>query len=77
MRGRWATVDAPFVDALGSLEDGWLDEAMETVIPMRIRRHLDMLSFLAHHEAYHLGQWGALRTAWGLRSLMEIASENP
>ena len=72
LNARWETIDAPYLAALETLDDEILDTEMKTQIPMEIECHRDMLGFLAHHEAYHLGQWAAARRVFDRKPVMHI-----
>ena len=63
-------VDAALEARIGELDAAWLDASMETRIPWGVRTRRDMIAFFAHHEAYHLGQMGSLRSMLGLPALM-------
>lgn len=66
----WRPVDAALEARIGELDAAWLDASMETRIPWGVRTRRDMIAFFAHHEAYHLGQMGSLRSMLGLPALM-------
>ena len=64
--GAWHEVAPILRDTLDAVTEGFLDEDHSLPFPAPGPINLDVLTFLAQHEAYHLGQIGLLRRILGL-----------
>jgi hypothetical protein len=62
----WEEVAPILQDALVGIPSSVLDEDSGLPFPVPGPTRLDALTFLAQHEAYHLGQMGLLRRICGL-----------
>jgi len=65
IRSAWLGVSEHLQTALGSLTGSELEEANVHRFPLGDSTRLGMITFLAQHDSYHLGQVGFLRRQLG------------
>lgn len=69
LRGHWQRAGELLGEAFGTLGEERLAEASPTEFPLEDPTLAGALAFLAHHEAYHIGQLALLRKEWGLGAM--------
>lgn len=70
VRGAWKLVTGETRVRFGQMTDGQLDVLASAKLPTDDETTLGMLSFLMHHESYHIGQLGLLRKQMGLPAML-------
>jgi uncharacterized damage-inducible protein DinB len=69
MREAWSAVSAELSEHIGSLDGATLGAAATQRFPIGDRSVLGVLTFLAQHDSYHVGQLSLLRRQLGLPAM--------